>query len=267
MVRLGSRRPIPLDVRLVAATNIDLRARGRRRSTSAPTCTTASAWPACACRRCTSARPTSCRWPSISSASTATGWRIRRLPLSAGRRRRAAALQLAGQHPRAGERHPLRADRVRGRRDPGQRPEAGAAAAARRDRRARRPRRPTRCRRLPPAPAATLPPASPAAPAPPPTRARACPPCSTSCCAKAARACSTPSSARWCTRRSTTRTATRCAPRRALGVTRNMVRTLLKRHGLLAAGCAEREDDDAADGAARRAPPADAGGRLSLSAA
>ena len=33
--------------------------------------------------RCTSARPTSCRWPSTSSASTATGWASGRVPLSA----------------------------------------------------------------------------------------------------------------------------------------------------------------------------------------
>ena len=57
---------------------------------------------------------------------------------------------------------------------------------------------------------------------------------------------------------------------RALGVTRNMVRTLLKRHGLLAAGSPEpAEDDAAADAAApeQGAAPADAGGHLSLSAA
>ncbi|MFL6697563.1 MAG: sigma-54 interaction domain-containing protein [Vitreoscilla sp.] len=57
---------------------------------------------------------------------------------------------------------------------------------------------------------------------------------------------------------------------RALGVTRNMVRTLLKRHGLLAAGSSDpADDDDAADGAApaQGAAPAAAGGRLSLSAA
>ncbi len=51
---------------------------------------------------------------------------------------------------------------------------------------------------------------------------------------------------------------------KALGVTRNMVRTLLKRHGLLAAGAAEFDAESDAgehDGADPRA-----GGRLSLSA-
>jgi sigma-54 dependent transcriptional regulator len=57
---------------------------------------------------------------------------------------------------------------------------------------------------------------------------------------------------------------------KALGVTRNMVRTLLKRHGLLAAGSADPADDD--DSSESVAPeqggaPADAGGHLSLSAA
>jgi sigma-54-specific transcriptional regulator len=47
---------------------------------------------------------------------------------------------------------------------------------------------------------------------------------------------------------------------RALGVTRNMVRTLLKRHGLLAAGAADQDGDDEPEA------PAD-GDRLSLSAA
>ena len=47
---------------------------------------------------------------------------------------------------------------------------------------------------------------------------------------------------------------------RALGVTRNMVRTLLKRHGLLAAGAADQDGDDGPEA------PAD-GDRLSLSAA
>jgi sigma-54-specific transcriptional regulator len=61
---------------------------------------------------------------------------------------------------------------------------------------------------------------------------------------------------------------------KALGVTRNMVRTLLKRHGLLAAGASEpdadgdpAEPDDAEPGAiAQDPPPAGAGGRFALSA-
>ena len=54
---------------------------------------------------------------------------------------------------------------------------------------------------------------------------------------------------------------------RALGVTRNMVRTLLKRHGLLAAGSAEAVDDGDADAPEHDAPPASGGGQFSLSAA
>jgi sigma-54 dependent transcriptional regulator len=57
---------------------------------------------------------------------------------------------------------------------------------------------------------------------------------------------------------------------KALGVTRNMVRTLLKRHGLLAAGSADpADDDDSSEGVApeQGGAPADAGGHLSLSAA
>ncbi len=61
---------------------------------------------------------------------------------------------------------------------------------------------------------------------------------------------------------------------KALGVTRNMVRTLLKRHGLLAAGASEPdadgdpvEPDDAGPAAApQELAPAGAGGRFSLSA-
>ena len=61
---------------------------------------------------------------------------------------------------------------------------------------------------------------------------------------------------------------------RALGVTRNMVRTLLKRHGLLASGAAELEVDgdpgegEPHDGDASRhhGAPANAGGHFSLSA-
>jgi sigma-54-specific transcriptional regulator len=61
---------------------------------------------------------------------------------------------------------------------------------------------------------------------------------------------------------------------KALGVTRNMVRTLLKRHGLLAAGASEpdadgdaAEPDDAEPARIRQdIAPAGAGGRLALSA-
>jgi len=56
---------------------------------------------------------------------------------------------------------------------------------------------------------------------------------------------------------------------RALGVTRNMVRTLLKRHGLLAAGSSELvEEGDGGDVDAPEhdVPPAAAGGHFSLSA-
>ncbi|MEP6504387.1 MAG: hypothetical protein ABJD97_13710 [Betaproteobacteria bacterium] len=49
---------------------------------------------------------------------------------------------------------------------------------------------------------------------------------------------------------------------RALGVTRNMVRTLLKRHGLLAAGGPEGDVEGVDDGAVHT----DADGRFTLSA-
>jgi len=61
---------------------------------------------------------------------------------------------------------------------------------------------------------------------------------------------------------------------KALGVTRNMVRTLLKRHGLLAAGASEPDadgdpvepDDTEPAVAPQELAPAGAGGRFSLSA-
>ncbi|MDP9124674.1 MAG: hypothetical protein M3N82_08765, partial [Pseudomonadota bacterium] len=61
---------------------------------------------------------------------------------------------------------------------------------------------------------------------------------------------------------------------KALGVTRNMVRTLLKRHGLLAVGSSEPDaegdpvepDDAESAGTSQDLAPAGAGGRFTLSA-
>ena len=54
--RLGGTRTIPVDVRVIAATNIDLQARRCGRAPSARTSSTASTWCRSACRRCASAR-------------------------------------------------------------------------------------------------------------------------------------------------------------------------------------------------------------------
>jgi two-component system C4-dicarboxylate transport response regulator DctD len=57
--RLGSNRAVPVDCRVVAASKTDLKALSATKAASAPTCTTASAWPSSSCRRCASDARTS----------------------------------------------------------------------------------------------------------------------------------------------------------------------------------------------------------------
>ena len=68
--RLGGTRTLRVDVRLIAATNRDLSGDGRRRASSARTCTTASTSCRSRCRRCASARTTSCRSRTRSSGGS-----------------------------------------------------------------------------------------------------------------------------------------------------------------------------------------------------
>ena len=68
--RLGGTRTLRVDVRLIAATNRDLSGDGARPASSARTSTTASTSSRSRCRRCASARTTSCRWRSPSSAAS-----------------------------------------------------------------------------------------------------------------------------------------------------------------------------------------------------
>jgi two-component system response regulator HupR/HoxA len=60
---VGASRPVPVNVRVIAATHRDLE-QDVRSGASAKTCTTASLVSRCACRRCASAAPTSCRLPT-----------------------------------------------------------------------------------------------------------------------------------------------------------------------------------------------------------
>ena len=68
--RLGGTRTLRVDVRLIAATNRDLAGDGADAASSARTSTTASTSCRSRCRRCASARTTSCRWPTRSSAGS-----------------------------------------------------------------------------------------------------------------------------------------------------------------------------------------------------
>lgn len=68
--RVGARKPINLDIRVLATTNRDLAAEvaaGVSARTSTIACRS-SRWPG---GRCANALRTSCRWPSVCCASTA----------------------------------------------------------------------------------------------------------------------------------------------------------------------------------------------------
>ena len=67
--RVGGTRPIKIDVRIIAATNSDLEARGRAAAPSGRTSTTGSTSSRSPCRRCASAPRTSRSWSSTSSAA------------------------------------------------------------------------------------------------------------------------------------------------------------------------------------------------------
>ena len=72
VVRLGSRKPIPLDVRLIAATNVDLQKAIAADRFRADLYLSSLASPPSICRRCANVPAISCRWPSISSTSIAS---------------------------------------------------------------------------------------------------------------------------------------------------------------------------------------------------
>ena len=68
--RVGESTPVQVDVRVVAATNKDLKALVTRRAGSARTCSTGSTWCTCTCRRCASGARTFRRWRSTSPRCT-----------------------------------------------------------------------------------------------------------------------------------------------------------------------------------------------------
>ena len=68
--RLGGTRTLRVDVRLIARDQPRPAGDGRRRASSARTSTTASTSSRSRCRRCASARTTSCRWRRPSSAAS-----------------------------------------------------------------------------------------------------------------------------------------------------------------------------------------------------
>jgi hypothetical protein len=128
VTRVGAHQPSPVDVRLVAATSIDLAqavAAGKFHERLYHYLSEGQL----DCRRCASGSATSCRWPNTSR-------HLQPAPGSAGaadQRSRAAPAgtpQLAGQHPRAGKRHSLRAAGQHRRRNPPGAPEPATDAGA-----------------------------------------------------------------------------------------------------------------------------------------
>ena len=98
--RLGSARTIKVDVRVIAATNKNLEEEIEK-GTSARICISGSPSSRSTCRRCASVRRTSrcsCATTWTTSAARTTS---RPQAHHAGRARRAAALPVEGQHPRA----------------------------------------------------------------------------------------------------------------------------------------------------------------------
>ena len=193
--KLGSNRPVAIDVRVIAATNRDSGGDDARRASSARTSTTGCRSSRSACRRCASGATRSSRSSSTSCVEYAERYgrplmrpspRLRDALVSyalAGQRARARERREALRHP-AGRRARARRARARARGLPNRRAaprcaggnaDAGSHADCRdadgrgsgTRSRPRRSRRPCRRRIAPPPPIAAAP-APPVAPAPPP---------------------------------------------------------------------------------------------------
>ena len=73
VLRVGSARPVPVDIKVIAATNVNLE-KAVRKDASAKISITASMWPNCACLRCAREGTTFCCWPGICWNSTPGAW-------------------------------------------------------------------------------------------------------------------------------------------------------------------------------------------------
>ena len=113
-MRLGGMETIKVDVRIIAATNVDLRKHGGGRPVPRGPLLPAERHHASSCRRCASARRTSRCWCSTSSQKYGEENGKTRPRADARRARPDDGLRLAGQRARARERH-----RARGRADHG----------------------------------------------------------------------------------------------------------------------------------------------------